>query len=65
MYLVADNPQLDAASYFEPLSMTVKRLSNVTLALPRYKGEVDFSKVYLSLSDADQDRPNIMPNKYG
>ncbi len=65
MYLVADNPQLDAASYFEPLSMTVKRLSNVTLALPRYKGEADFSKVYLSLSDADQDRPNIMPNKYG
>ena len=46
-------------SYFEPISAT-HRLSNVTLQSDRLFDDFDFENSYFTLSDADQDRPNII-----
>lgn len=56
------NSYLDCISYFEPCSST-PRLSNVSLYLSDYTGEINFDFTYFTLSDADQDRPNIIKNE--
>lgn len=58
----ATNSYLDCISYFEPCSST-PRLSNVSLYLSGYNGEKNFDFTYFTLSDADQDRPNIIKNE--
>lgn len=58
----ATNSYLDCISYFEPCSST-PRLSNVSLYLSSYNGEKNFDFTYFTLSDADQDRPNIIENE--
>lgn len=54
-----DNKYLDIVSYYEPVTND-SRLSNVSLCIPHYLGNLDFNDVYFTLSDADQDRPNIL-----
>lgn len=46
-------------SYFEPCAIS-HRLSNVTLLSPLVPDNFDFEDSYFTLSDADQDRPNII-----
>lgn len=54
------NKDIDIISYFEPASIS-PRLSNVNYLINSSKKvDVDFDDVYFSLSDADQDRPNIL-----
>lgn len=53
------NKHLDCISYFEPCCGS-KRLCNVTLFVSGYQGQFDFENSYFTLSDADQDRPNIL-----
>lgn len=47
-------------SYFEPMS-TVHRLSNVGIMSSFVPDDFDYFNSYFTLSDADQDRPNIIP----
>lgn len=46
-------------SYYEPCA-TSHRLSNVTILSPLVPDSFDFEDSYFTLSDADQDRPNII-----
>lgn len=46
-------------SYFEPMSLS-HRLSNVSLQSDKVPEDFDFEDSYFTLSDADQDRPNII-----
>jgi hypothetical protein len=46
-------------SYFEPCDPGT-RLCNVTYWSQHYAGNFDFENTYFTLSDADQDRPNII-----
>ena len=55
------NKWLDIFSYFEPCAQN--RLSNVTLLDKNYSGEFDFNNTYFTLSDADQDRPNVIDHE--
>lgn len=54
-----ENRWLNIVSYFEPVASN-ERLSNVSLCLSGHQEPLDFENVYFSLSDADQDRPNIV-----
>ena len=54
-----ENRFLNIVSYFEPVASN-ERLSNVSLCLSEHQEPLDFENVYFSLSDADQDRPNIV-----
>lgn len=54
-----NNKDMEIISYFEPCS-SVARLSNVSLYLEHYQGQFDYNSSYFTLSDADQDRPNIL-----
>ena len=55
-----ENIFLDCYSYFEPCCEST-RLCNITVFATDYQGEFDFNNTYFTLSDADQDRPNILP----
>lgn len=46
-------------SYYEPMSIS-HRLSNVSLQSDKATDDFDFEDSYFTLSDADQDRPNIL-----
>lgn len=46
-------------SYFEPMSKA-HRLSNVSVQSSKVEDDFDFVNSYFTLSDADQDRPNII-----
>ena len=50
-------------SYFEPMSSS-HRLSNVTVQSSKLEDDFIFENSYFTLSDADQDRPNIISLKY-
>lgn len=53
-----DHVWLDSFSYFEPCGSG--RLCNVSLYVKEYDDEFDFNNTYFTLSDADQDRPNVL-----
>ncbi|MDY0142886.1 MAG: hypothetical protein RBR97_13430 [Bacteroidales bacterium] len=54
------NKNIDIISYFEPTSYA-PRLTNVNYLINSSKKlDINFDDVYFSLSDADQDRPNII-----
>lgn len=57
------NKDLVIYSYFEPVTIG-ERLSNLNLYLGDYKDTLNFDDTNFSLSDADQDRPNIISDNY-
>lgn len=57
------NSDIDIISYYEPMSFS-PRLSNISLFLSDSNLDFTFEDTYFTLSDADQDRPNIIPNNY-
>lgn len=54
-----ENTASSVMSYFEPCD-TAHRLSNVSIQSSLLPDDFDFEDTYFTLSDADQDRPNII-----
>lgn len=58
----SNNKYLDICSYFEPCCNS-ERLSNVNIYIPNLiESGINRKKIYFTLSDGDQDRPNIIDN---